>query len=67
VSAFQVEMFDQAAGVRTRLEMIIEGRMRASANGDRFHIAADAAVYEHRLTLDLPAVKSEEAMFCMAL
>jgi hypothetical protein len=60
-------MLDQAASVRARRKVIVQGRMRSSADWNRLHVAADAAIDEHRLTLDLAAIEAQEPVFGFVL
>jgi hypothetical protein len=67
VGALEVEVLDEAASVGARPKMVVERRMRASADRNRLHVAADTPVNEHRAALDLAAVEAEEAVFRLVL
>jgi hypothetical protein len=63
---FQIEMLDQAAGVRTRPEMVIQWHVRPPGDRDRLDVAADTAVDKHRLALDFASIVTQETMFRFA-
>ena len=65
--AFEIKVLDEAAGIGAWPKMVVQRRVRTATNRNRFHVAADAAVDEHRLTLDFATIKAEKAVFGVVL
>lgn len=67
MATLEIEMFDQAASVGPRAEMVVQGHVRAAGDWDGLYVAADTAIDKHRLALDLASIVTEETVFRLAL
>jgi hypothetical protein len=62
VSAFQIEMGDEAARVSARTKVMIKWMMRSTADRHPFHVSADAPVDVIDGAAYFPAIESEKSM-----
>ena len=62
----EIEMFDQAASVRTWAEMVIQRHVWPTADRDCLDVAADTAIDKHRMALHLASIVTQETVFRFA-